>query len=70
MLVEGGVQHLPEALPAQLKDDGRLVFVRVGEVMGECRVRVRSGDSFGEIGVFDATAPLLEGFEAIREFQL
>ncbi len=68
ILIEGGVERVPDALSDQLKDGGRLVFVRVAGTGGECLVRTRFGDAFSEVGAFDATAPLLAGFESKREF--
>ncbi len=68
ILVNGGIERLPEALPRQLRDGGRLVAVMLDGARGECRVMTRSGDAFGSMPVFDATAPLLPGFEAERAF--
>ena len=68
IFVNGGVERLPEALTDQLKDRGRLVaIVRSGDA-GRCRVYQRSGKALSERSVFDATAPVLPGFETPVEF--
>ena len=68
ILVEGGIERLPDALAGQLKDGGRLVAVHMAETRGECRVRTRTAAAHSEVSVFDATAPVLPGFEAMEEF--
>jgi protein-L-isoaspartate(D-aspartate) O-methyltransferase len=74
ILVEGGVEIIPDALFAQLSDGGRLVTVVYGG-QGEARMdghvegKVGKATLFrsvrGEVGglpLFDSTAPLLPGF--------
>lgn len=68
IFVNGAVEQLPETLTGQLKDGGRLVAIFVEGAVGRCRVLLRSGRSVSGRPLFDATAPLLEGFEKPREF--
>lgn len=68
IFINGGVEQVPEALIDQLKDGGRLVaIVRSGDA-GRCRVYQRSGRALSERSVFEATAPVLPGFEKPVEF--
>jgi protein-L-isoaspartate(D-aspartate) O-methyltransferase len=72
--VTGGVEHIPEALLAQLKDGGRIGAVFVtggsGQGAGQFRVGVKTPNGVAWRSVFDATAPLLPGFEQAVEFAL
>lgn len=70
ILVDGGVEVIPETLLDQLKDGGRLVAVRVERRGGRATVWRRSGRVFGETSGFDAVAPILPGFEKIQAFAL
>ena len=64
IFIGGGVETLPEALTAQLKDGGRLVAIFMEGSIGQCRVMVRAGDALATRYAFDATAPVLPGFAA------
>jgi len=68
ILVQGGVERMPNALCRQLKENGRLVAIRVCGPGGECRVVQRCGEAFAERGVFDAVAPRLQAFARRAEF--
>ena len=68
VFVNGGVERLPDALTAQMKDGGRLVAVFRDGNAGHCRVLSRSGDAVSGRSVFDATPPVLPGFEKPAEF--
>jgi protein-L-isoaspartate(D-aspartate) O-methyltransferase len=68
IFVNGAVERLPEALTDQLKDGGRLVAVFHERGVGQCRVVLRVGDTLATRYAFDATAPLIPGFEAKRVF--
>ena len=69
ILVQGGVEWLPDSYWQQLKDGGRLVAIHTGEAGGECRLQIRSGEACSRVSAFDATAPILAGFEAVRGFE-
>jgi protein-L-isoaspartate(D-aspartate) O-methyltransferase len=68
ILIEGGVERLPEALTAQLKDGGRLVAIETSGPIGCCMVWTRAGDALSARSAFDATAPVLPGFDVAPAF--
>lgn len=70
ILIEGGVETVPQALLDQLADGGRLAAIRMKGVVGECRIWHRSGDSVSSRPAFDATAPVLRGFDVKPSFAL
>lgn len=68
IFINGGVEVLPEALIAQLKEGGRLAAVMLGRRLGKAKIFLRSGDVLSGREVFDATVPVLPGFERPAEF--
>lgn len=70
ILVEGGVETLPQALLGQLAEGGRLAAIDMEGILGRCRIWRRAGESVSSRAVFDATAPVLPGFDAARPFAL
>lgn len=72
ILINGGVERIPEALSDQLKPGGRLVAIFMEGQLGQCRLVTRPSGSASEAltarRVFDAGAPLLPGFEAPQGF--
>lgn len=68
IFVNGAVEHIPQALTDQLKDGGRLVAIFLERGLGQCRVVLRVGDTLATRYAFDATAPLIPGFETKRVF--
>ena len=65
---EGAVAKVPKAWLSALGPHGRLGAVeRVGPV-GQATLYVRTGESFGSRTVFDATPPVLPGFEPVHGF--
>jgi protein-L-isoaspartate(D-aspartate) O-methyltransferase len=68
IFVNGAVERVPEALTDQLKDGGRLVAIFLERGVGQCRVVLRVGDGTAVRYAFDATAPLVPGFETKRAF--
>ncbi len=68
IFVNGAVEQLPQALTDQLKDGGRLVAIFLERGVGKCRVMLRVGDEVAARYAFDATAPLIPGFETKRVF--
>lgn len=68
IFVNGGVEEIPAALLDQLKDGGRLVAIHMEGALGQCRVTVRAGDALTTRRMFDATAPVLPGFQKTPEF--
>lgn len=71
ILLQGAVQSVPDALTDQLKDGGRIVAI-FDEAGSSGAVHVGFKDE-GRVSwrfVFNASAPLLPGFEAERVFAL
>ena len=68
IVVEGGVQVLPDSLLSQLKVGGRIAAIFVDGPAGKCRIGVRTAAGVSWDAVFDATAPVLSGFSAEKAF--
>lgn len=68
IFVNGAVERVPEGLTAQLRDGGRMVAIFADGPVGKCRVLTRSGRAVSDYALFDATAPVLEGFEKPAAF--
>lgn len=70
MLLQGGVETVPEPLLAQLRDGGRIGAVFMEGALGVARVGHKSGGRVTWRYAFNAAAPVLEGFRAVRSFAL
>lgn len=70
ILLQGGVETVPEALLAQLRDGGRIGAVFMEGALGIARVGHKSGGRVTWRYAFNAAAPVLEGFRAERSFAL
>ncbi|SET26006.1 protein-L-isoaspartate O-methyltransferase family protein [Oceanicella actignis] len=68
IFVNGGVEVIPDALAAQLREGGRLVAIEMRGVMGSCAVWTRAAGTLSRRRMFDAAAPVLEGFRKAPEF--
>ena len=70
ILIDGAVNEVPRALAEQLADGGRLAAVEMpsGHTMGRGVIVTRYGQSINKRDVFDASEPLLPGFEKEVEF--
>ena len=68
IVVEGGVQVLPDSLLSQLKTGGRIGAIFIDGPNGQFRIGIRTDSGISWDAVFDATAPLLSGFAAAKEF--
>jgi protein-L-isoaspartate(D-aspartate) O-methyltransferase len=75
ILVDGGVEIIPDALFAQLSERGRLVTVKydasgpdLAGLMGRAMLFRPVGGEDGGRPLFDATAPLLPGFSQAPVF--
>ena len=68
VFLNGSVEQTPDALLAQVANEGRLVcFFRDGAA-GHARIYVKHEGAIGERDAFDATVPVLPGFERRRSF--
>jgi len=68
IVISGAIATAPTALYDQLADDGRLIAIWMQGGTGQARLSVKSGDDVATRWVFDATAPILPGFEAKPSF--
>jgi protein-L-isoaspartate(D-aspartate) O-methyltransferase len=69
ILVEGGVEQVPEALTSQLREGGRIVAIFQDGNLGTCRLGYRSDGRTSWRFAFNASAPVLSGFERARTFE-
>lgn len=70
IIIEGAVEDLPATLTEQLKENGRIVAIFDGDGAGHVRLGVKSSGMIAWRTLFDATAPVLQGFAQEPEFQL
>lgn len=70
LLVQGGIERLPETLAAQLRPGGRIGAVFMDGALGVCRLGLRRGDGVVWRDAFNASAPVLPGFARPRSFSL
>ncbi|MCV2887220.1 protein-L-isoaspartate O-methyltransferase family protein [Ruegeria aquimaris] len=70
ILIQGGVDIIPQALLDQLKDGGRIVAVFTEGAVGVVRLGRKAGNQVSWRLVFNATAPVLPGFERAPVFAL
>lgn len=68
--VQGGVETVPDALLAQLREGGRIGAIFVEGALGIARVGYKIDGVVTWRYAFNAAAPLLPGFAARREFRL
>ena len=68
IIAEGSVTEVPDSWGRQLVDGGRIAVVVQDGPVGRAVVYTRAGDALGRTIVFDATVPLLAGFEVHPEF--
>ncbi|MGR3795691.1 protein-L-isoaspartate O-methyltransferase family protein [Vannielia sp. SX4] len=70
IIVEGGVGVLPEAIEGQLKEGGRIACLMMEGTLGTVKIGSKQGGRIAWRFAFNASAPVLPGFEATREFAL
>jgi len=69
IVIEGGVEEIPDALTNQLGEGGRLVCIILGAGgFGKGTVLTRIGGQITRRSVFDAGTPLLPGFRRAPSF--
>lgn len=64
ILIEGGVERVPQALLSQLAEGGRLAAVVQDGQQGRAQVFIRERGCVGSQAAFDASLPLLRGFRS------
>lgn len=70
IIVQGGVETLPDAIIEQLKDGGRVAAVFMDGPLGAVRIGYKLNGHMNWREVFNASAPVVEGFERARSFAL
>ncbi len=71
MLIEGGIEALPDALAAQVRPGGRIAALYMAGELGEVRLgRVAAGGQVDWRPIFNAGAPVLGGFATVPAFRL
>lgn len=70
ILIEGGVEIVPQALIDQLKDGGRIIAVFMEGALGVTRLGYKRGDRVDWRYAFNAAAPVMTGFERKPAFAL
>ena len=70
IIVEGGVEELPEALIDQLNEGGRIGCIFMQGALGEARVGHKSDGTVTWRQAFNAAAPVLPGFAREAAFEL
>jgi len=70
IVIGGGAETVPQALLDQLKDGGRIGCIFMEGALGICRIGHKLDGAVAWRFAFNATAPVLPGFAARREFAL
>jgi protein-L-isoaspartate(D-aspartate) O-methyltransferase len=68
VFVNGAAEQVPDALLRQLAEDGRLVIVLRDGPQGRAHLFVREHGQVGSRPDFDATVPVLSGFQMAKGF--
>jgi len=70
IMLQGGVEVIPDALLAQVKEGGRIGCVFMEAALGVARIGYKIDGRISWRFAFNAAAPVLPGFAAPRGFQL
>lgn len=70
ILLQGAVETLPDAITDQLAEGGRIACIFMEGALGVCRVGRKIDGRMNWRYAFNATAPVLPGFESAKEFAL
>ena len=70
IIIQGGIEELPEALSAQLKEGGRIACLFMEGVLGVVRIGYRTDGHISWRYAFNASAAVLPGFETKPVFAL
>jgi len=68
IIIEGGVEQVPDALLEQLKIGGRIAVIKMQAALGQCLIGLKTKTGVNWRWSFDATAPVLPGFAKSPEF--
>ncbi|OOY11880.1 protein-L-isoaspartate O-methyltransferase [Thioclava marina] len=70
IILEGGVETVPQAIADQLKEGGRIAAIFMEGVLGTARIGYKIDGVINWRDMFNGAAPLLPGFALQREFVL
>ena len=70
IILQGGIEVLPDALEAQLRPGGRVGALFMDGPLGTVRIGHRTPAGISWRSIFNAAAPVLPGFARTREFEL
>ncbi len=70
IVIEGGVEVVPDTLTAQLKVGGRIAALFMVGALGVVRIGTKTPDGIVWRDTFNAAAPVLPGFARVRAFAL
>lgn len=70
IVLEGAIEHMPDAILAQLKEGGRIAALFAEGELGVVRVGYKIDGEMNWRFAFNAGAPVLPGFERHRAFTL
>jgi protein-L-isoaspartate(D-aspartate) O-methyltransferase len=68
ILIDGAVEHIPDAIVAQLSDGGRLGAALIDRGITRLIVGRKAGGAFGYLSIGDAGVPALPGFASPPAF--
>lgn len=68
ILFQGGVEQVPATLVDQLRENGRIIAIFMDGALGVVKLGIKGGNGITWRRSFDATAPVLPGFEAEKAF--
>ena len=68
ILIDGAVEHIPDAIVGQLAEGGRLGAALVDRGITRLIVGRKSGGAFGYLSLGDSGAPILPGFTRPKSF--
>ena len=68
IIIEGGVETVPDSVLDQLKIGGRIGVIKMTGALGQCMIGHKTATGVDWRWEFDAAAPVLPGFEAPAAF--
>jgi len=70
IMVQVGVETVPDSLLAQLKDGGRIAILQMSGALGQVKIGFKENGHVSWKFAFNATAPTCPDFQQVEEFQL
>lgn len=70
IVIEGGIEQLPEAIAGQLKEGGRIAALFMEGQLGTVRIGYKQNGVISWRFAFNAAAPVLPGYQTSAEFAL